>query len=70
VKTRVLITAGRRDPICPPALTQGLADWFAAQGGAVSTHWHPGGHGVESSEIVAARDFLATERLARAGQPR
>ena len=29
---RVLITAGRRDPICPPALTQALADFWSRQG--------------------------------------
>ena len=35
---RVLVTAGRRDPICPPALTQGLADYLGAQGAAVTLY--------------------------------
>jgi len=64
VRTRVLITAGERDPICPPALTRQLADWFAAQGAVVETHWHPGGHGLETSEIAAAAAFLENARLA------
>jgi phospholipase/carboxylesterase len=55
---RVLITAGRRDPICPPALTQALADWFAAQGAEVTLDWHSGGHEVRPEEIEATRRFL------------
>ncbi len=56
--TRVLITAGRSDPICPPDLTQGLADWFTAQKADVTLAWHPGGHEVPQSEVEAVRDFL------------
>lgn len=70
VRTRVLITAGERDPICPPALTRQLADWFAAQGATVETHWHPGGHGVENSELVAAAAFLEAAPLATSRQAR
>lgn len=55
---RVLITAGRRDPICPPAQTQGLADWLAAQGAEVTLEWHEGGHAVRPEEIDAMRRFL------------
>lgn len=54
----VLITAGRRDPICPAPLTQRLADWFTAQGAAVTLHWHPGGHEVAPGEVDALGDFL------------
>lgn len=63
---RVLITAGRRDPICPPALTQGLADWLVAQGAEVTLEWHPGGHEVRQEEIDAMRRFLG--RTAGAAQ--
>jgi phospholipase/carboxylesterase len=55
---RVLITAGRRDPICPAHLTQALADWMGAQGANVTLEWHPGGHEIEQSEGVAIRRFL------------
>lgn len=55
---RVLITAGRRDPICPPALTQGLADWLSGQGAEVGLHWHEGGHEVAASEWGAVQGFV------------
>lgn len=51
---RVLITAGRRDPICPPALTQALATHFGA-----TLEWHDGGHEIRTNEIEAARQFLS-----------
>lgn len=56
---RVLITAGRSDPICPAPMTQALADYFDDQGAAVTLHWHPGGHEITESEITAIREFLA-----------
>jgi phospholipase/carboxylesterase len=59
VRTRVLITAGERDPICPPERTRALAAWFRAQGAAVETHWHPGGHEVDATERDAIARFLA-----------
>jgi phospholipase/carboxylesterase len=64
VRTRVLITAGERDPICPPALTRGLEAWFRAQGADVAAHWHPGGHELDRSELVAATRFLGAPALA------
>lgn len=64
VATRVLITAGERDPICPPALTRQLETWFRNQGPHVETAWHSGGHGLELSEISAARRFLAPSHVA------
>jgi phospholipase/carboxylesterase len=64
VRTRVLITAGERDPSCPPALTRGLEAWFRAQGADVATHWHPGGHELDRSELVAAARFLGAPALA------
>ncbi len=50
---RVLITAGRRDPICPVTLTQKLADYFGA-----TLEWHDGGHDIRENEISAATRFL------------
>jgi phospholipase/carboxylesterase len=57
---RVLITAGRRDPICPAPLTERLAAWFEAQGAEVTLAWHPGGHEIAQAEIAAIQQFLAT----------
>ena len=37
VTTGVLITAGERDPICPPEATRALEAWFRAQGAEVTT---------------------------------
>ena len=59
VRARVLITAGRRDPICPPEASRRLEDWFRAQGTEVETLWHPGGHEIAQDEITAAARFLA-----------
>jgi phospholipase/carboxylesterase len=58
VTTRVLITAGEHDPICPPETTRALEDWFEAQGAPVMTHWHGGGHEIDRSEIAAVAAFL------------
>lgn len=56
---RVLITAGRRDPICPAPMTQKLADWYQAQGADARVFWHEGGHEIRQEELLAVRDFLA-----------
>ena len=56
---RVLITAGRRDPIAPAGATQALADYFGANGAATQLLWHEGGHELRNEELLASRDFLA-----------
>jgi phospholipase/carboxylesterase len=58
---RVLVTAGRRDPICPPVLTERLAETLRAGGVEVTLHWHEGGHEIRDDEIEAARRFLAVD---------
>lgn len=55
---RVMITAGKRDPICPLRESERLIDWFAQQGAQVTTVIHAGGHNVDQSEIVALQKFL------------
>ena len=57
-RLRVLITAGRRDPICPPSLTEKLADYFARQGSKVTLEWHDGGHELRPSELAALERFV------------
>ncbi|TIL37584.1 MAG: alpha/beta hydrolase [Mesorhizobium sp.] len=56
---RILVTAGRRDPICPPNLTSRLEAYLRADGADVTVEWHDGGHEVQSNEIEAARRFLS-----------
>jgi phospholipase/carboxylesterase len=55
---RVLIAAGRRDPICPPEATEALAGGLRGRGAEVTLVWHDGGHGIGRGEIEAAAAFL------------
>jgi phospholipase/carboxylesterase len=55
---RVLITAGKRDPICPWPLSQRLIDWFDAQGAQVTTEIHDGGHELRQPELLALQTLL------------
>lgn len=56
---QLLITAGRRDPICPPQLTQRLEAWLRSAGADVELAWHDGGHEMRPGEIEAAKRFLS-----------
>ncbi|RWK42019.1 alpha/beta hydrolase [Mesorhizobium sp.] len=56
---RILVTAGKRDPICPPNLTTRLEAYLRADGADVTVEWHDGGHELRSNEIEAARRFLS-----------
>jgi phospholipase/carboxylesterase len=60
---RVLITAGRRDPICPPNLTSRLEAHLRAQGADARVEWHEGGHEIRENEIAAAKLFLGATQL-------
>lgn len=57
--TKILITAGQRDPICPAPMTQALADYFIRQNAAVDLEWHAGGHDIRQNEIVAIHRLVA-----------
>ena len=58
----ILVTAGQRDPICPPNLTHRLESWLTDAGAAVTMHWHPGGHELRPDEVAAAaRHFAGIE---------
>ncbi len=56
---RILITAGKRDPICPAPMTQALADYLVDQGAEVTLEWHAGGHEITQGEVQAVTDFMA-----------
>ena len=62
---RVLITAGRRDPICPPDQTRALADYLVRQGAEVRTEWHDGGHELRDSEIAALASWRRVANVAQ-----
>jgi len=53
----ILITAGRRDPICPPPLTLALNDYFLRQHSKTGLVWHDGGHEIQQNEIAALATF-------------
>ncbi|QOF69865.1 alpha/beta hydrolase [Aminobacter sp. SR38] len=55
----VLITAGRRDPICPPDLTSRLDACLRQAGADISLEWHDGGHEVRPNEIEAVKSLFA-----------
>ena len=55
----MLLTAGKRDPICPPNLTTRLEAYLRADGADVTVEWHEGGHEVRPNEIEAARRLFA-----------
>jgi phospholipase/carboxylesterase len=54
----VLMTAGRRDPICPPQITSRLENYLRALKAEVQLLWHEGGHEVRPVEIETAGTFL------------
>ena len=56
---RVLVTAGRNDPICPAPLTLDLVSWLEGQSADVTVEWHDGGHELRQSELAAIQSFLA-----------
>ena len=55
---KVLITAGRRDPIAPAAATQTLSDYFSGNGAESRLAWHDGGHEIRQDELLAVQQFL------------
>ena len=66
---QILITAGERDPICPPAVTRALYGYFERQGAAAEMAFHPGGHELQETELEAARAFVAARHAAPAALP-
>ena len=55
---KLLITAGRHDPICPLPLTESLVGYFEEQGSEVELQLHDGGHEVAHQEVEAIAAFL------------
>jgi phospholipase/carboxylesterase len=55
---QVLVTAGKRDPICPLPLTETLVRFFKVQGSKVDLVLHDGGHDVRQEELAAIGAFL------------
>ena len=62
---------GRRtDPICPPAMTRALCDYFERQGAAAQVVFHRGGHELQESEPALFADSSRRfDRLKPHSQP-
>ena len=56
---RLLITAGKQDPICPVPQSDALESYFTGQGADITMHWHSGGHEIARSEIDAIQAFFS-----------
>jgi phospholipase/carboxylesterase len=55
---KVLITAGRRDPIAPAGSTESLAAYYKANGAETMLFWHDGGHELRGEELSAIQSFV------------
>jgi phospholipase/carboxylesterase len=58
-QVRVLIAAGRRDPIATPEQSQRLADLLAQAGADVSLHWSEAGHNLSREDLQAGERWMA-----------
>ncbi|MEO8241334.1 MAG: alpha/beta hydrolase [bacterium] len=54
----VLITGGRRDPICPLPLTEALSGYYRRQQAKVTLTLQDGGHEIRQDELIALAKLL------------
>lgn len=62
---RVLIAAGRMDPIVTAAQSQALADLLEQTGADVTLHWSNAGHGLNVEDLEAGEHWMETITAAR-----
>jgi len=58
-QVRVLIAAGRQDPIVTPGQSQALADLLDRAGAEVTLHWSEGGHNLTPEDLQAGARWMA-----------
>ena len=56
--SRMLLANGTADPMAPSPSVARLATELGAQGAEVTRHERPGGHGIDSGDVDAAREWL------------
>jgi len=56
--TRILVTAGKNDPIVRTDESENLKKLFENCGADVEIYWHDKGHNLRQEEIIKAKDFL------------
>ncbi|MEM6729684.1 MAG: alpha/beta hydrolase [Pseudomonadota bacterium] len=61
---KVLVTAGRHDPITPWAESEKLLGWLEKQGADVGRVVHDGGHELRREEVLALHGLLSGEAVA------
>ncbi len=54
---RVLVAAGKGDPVVPARQSEILADMLREAGADVTLHWSPGAHGLERADLAAAAEW-------------
>jgi predicted esterase len=54
---RVLVAAGRSDPVVPASQSEALAALLGSAGAEVTLHWSPGGHTLDRSDLAAAAEW-------------
>ena len=64
-QVRVLIAAGRHDPIVRPEQSQELAELLEKTGAEVSLHWSGAGHNLTSDDLQAAERWMAAAAIVR-----
>ena len=57
----ILMLSGKRDPIIPPRNSKRLAEKLQEAGATVTLRWSESGHGLESHEIAAAKDWVSAQ---------
>jgi predicted esterase len=55
---RVLIAAGRSDPIIPSAQTKALAELLTKAGAEVTMHWSNAGHGLTREDLESGQRWM------------
>jgi predicted esterase len=53
------LSAGRGDPIAPPAQAERMAALLTEAGAATELHWHGGGHEVPNGHVALCRSWFA-----------
>jgi phospholipase/carboxylesterase/glyoxalase family protein len=61
---KMLVGAGRRDPIVSQVETGRLVNIFEAAGARVTVHWHRGGHELSEDDVEAAASWASEWRAA------
>jgi predicted esterase len=64
-QVRVLIAAGRHDPIVSPQQSQELAELLERAGAEVSLHWSGAGHNLTNDDLQAAERWMAAAAIVR-----